>query len=377
MSIVLNEYDWAEKAIKDKVLGKKPYETLSRVAKYYTYKNYTRKEVRRMLDEFLLQCEPTASLVMWSNTLDSAAKYAAKYPLVMIDRIVITEPEMKRIDSLPGKQVRRLAFALLCIAKYRVSISENTNYWVGTPDNEIMKMANINTSIKRQSSMFGQLKDLGMIRFSKQIDNLSVQVLFAENGNPVMSITDFRNLGYQYMRYHGGPYFECTHCGITEKITNPGVGRKQKYCKDCAAKVKIQQSVNAVMRSRRTVNNERRYIVYVHCFPNNKKYVGITGRSLHERWRDGGGYSSQDKVASAINKFGWENVKHYISDTDFDIADARKAEALLIQKYKADNPSYGYNSSANRYSQGCIETGMMDANIVRLLEVDGRGAIVS
>ena len=170
---------------------------------------------------------------MWSNTLDSAAKYAAKYPLVMIDRIVITEPEMKRIDSLPGKQVRRLAFALLCIAKYRVRISENTNYWVGTPDNEIMKMANINTSIKRQSSMFGQLKDLGMIRFSKQIDNLSVQVLFAENGNPVMSITDFRNLGYQYMRYHGGPYFECTHCGITEKITNPGVGRKQKYCKDC------------------------------------------------------------------------------------------------------------------------------------------------
>ena len=50
MSIVLNEYDWAEKAIKDKVLGKKPYETLSRVAKYYTYKNHTRKEVRRMLD---------------------------------------------------------------------------------------------------------------------------------------------------------------------------------------------------------------------------------------------------------------------------------------------------------------------------------------
>ena len=41
MSIVLNEYEWAERAIKDKSLGKKPYETLSRVAKYYTYKNYS------------------------------------------------------------------------------------------------------------------------------------------------------------------------------------------------------------------------------------------------------------------------------------------------------------------------------------------------
>ena len=34
MSIVLNECEWAERAIKDKTLGKKPYETLSRVAKY-------------------------------------------------------------------------------------------------------------------------------------------------------------------------------------------------------------------------------------------------------------------------------------------------------------------------------------------------------
>lgn len=250
MSIVLNEYDWAEKAIKDKALGKKPYETLSRVAKYYTYKNYTRKEVRRLLDEFLLQCEPTASLVMWSDTLDSAAKYASKYPLVMIDRICITKPEMERIDSLPGKQIRRLAFSLLCIAKYLVSISENTNYWVGTPDNEIMKMANINTSIKRQSSMFGQLKDLGMIRFSKQIDNLSVQVLFAEDGDTVMSITDFRNLGYQYMRYHGEPYFECAHCGITEKIRSATQRRPQKYCAQCAVEIRTKQNVNSVMRQR-------------------------------------------------------------------------------------------------------------------------------
>ena len=117
MSIVLNEYEWAERAIKDKALGKKPYETLSRVAKYYTYKNYTRKEVRRLLDEFLLQCEPAVSLVTWSDTLDSAAKSATKYPLVMLDSIEITAPEMERIDSLPGKPVKRLAFTLLCIAR--------------------------------------------------------------------------------------------------------------------------------------------------------------------------------------------------------------------------------------------------------------------
>lgn len=255
MSIVLNEYDWAERALKDKALGKKPYETLSRVAKYYTYKNYTRKEVRRLLDEFLLQCEPTASLVTWSNTLDSAAKYAAKYPLIMIDEVVVTKPEMEKIDALPGKQLRRLAFSLLCIAKYLYAVSESTNYWVGTPDNEIMNMANINTSIKRQSNMFGQLRDAGLIRFSKQIDNLSVQVLFVEDGEAALRVTDFRNLGYQYMKYHGEPYFECANCGLTEKIRNPSMGRPQKYCPQCAAEIQTIQKVNYVMRRKVNASN--------------------------------------------------------------------------------------------------------------------------
>ena len=255
MSIVLNEYDWAERALKDKALGKKPYETLSRVAKYYTDKNYTRKEVRRLLDEFLLQCEPTASLVTWSDTLDNAAKYAAKYPLIMIEEIVVTKPEMEKIDALPGKQLRRLAFSLLCIAKYLYAVSPNTSYWVGTPDNEIMKMANINTSIKRQSSMFGQLKDAGMIRFSKQIDNLSVQVLFVEDGETAVRITDFRNLGYQYMKYHGEPYFECAHCGLTDKIKSATQRRPQKYCAQCAVEIRTRQNVNSVMRLRNNMKH--------------------------------------------------------------------------------------------------------------------------
>lgn len=373
MSIVLNEYDWAERVLKEKTLGKKPYETLSRVAKYYTYKNYTRKEVRRLLDDFLLQCEPTASLVAWSDTLDSVAKYAAKYPLIMIDHVAITCPEMQKIDSLPGKQLRRLAFTLLCIAKYLYTVAPNTGYWVNTPDNEIMKMANINTSIKRQSNMFGQLKQMEMIRFSRQIDNLNVQVLFAEDGEPAMRISDFRNLGYQYMRYHGEPYFECSHCGITTKIDHPGVGRKQKYCKDCAAKVKVQQSVNAVMKRKPILREDKRYTVYVHFFPDGKKYVGITSRTLYERWRDGSGYGSQDRVNAAIQKHGWENIRHFVVAGRFDIVGARKAEAALVQKYMSDHPMHGYNCGAGGSPSEERAQEVPDSNDVVLEEVDGRG----
>ena len=247
MKIVLNEKEWAEQLLRDRELGKKPYETLCCVAKYYKNEGYSKSEIRKLLEGFLLKCDPPASVVAWSGTLDNAVKCSAKYPLIMINHICVSRPEMEIIDSLPGRQLRRLAFTLLCIAKYRYAVAPQTNYWVGTPDNEILKMANINTSIKRQSAMFGQLKDLGMIRFSKQVDNLSVQVLFVKDGDTAAEITDFRNLGYQYMKIHGEPYFECCNCGITTKVNKPGVGRPQKYCSDCAAKIKIQQSVNSVM----------------------------------------------------------------------------------------------------------------------------------
>ena len=61
-------------------------------------------------------------------------------------------------------------------------------------------MANIKTSIKRQSLMFAELRNAGFIRFSKKIDNLNVQVLFMTPGETAIHIQDFRNLGYQYLK---------------------------------------------------------------------------------------------------------------------------------------------------------------------------------
>ena len=46
MSIILNERAWAEEAITYKSLGKKPSETLLRVARYYFDEQYSRQEVR-------------------------------------------------------------------------------------------------------------------------------------------------------------------------------------------------------------------------------------------------------------------------------------------------------------------------------------------
>ena len=251
MTIVLNEREWAEEMITSRSLGKKPYETLRRVARYYLDSGFSKRDVRKMLDKFLLQCDPGASLPKWSNLLDRALTQAMRYQAISIDGVDITRPEMERIERLDGKQIQRLAFTLLCLAKYWNAVTHNGDGWVNSKDSDIMRMANINTSIKRQSLMYYNLHEAGMVDFSKKVDNTNVRVCFIEPGEIVLHITDFRNLGYQYMMFHGESYFVCENCGITTKTErSPRGGARQKYCRECALQVMMQQNVNAAMRWR-------------------------------------------------------------------------------------------------------------------------------
>jgi hypothetical protein len=249
VSIVLNEREWAENAITSRQLGKKPVETLSRVARYYCQcEKYKKKEVRGKLEDFLLQCDPGVILVKWSDTIDRIVRSSDKFPLIELEGIDITEAELQTVRSLDGKQLQRLAFTLLCVAKYWDAAQEKNNGWVNTSDKEIMKMANINTSIKRQSLMLHEMKNAGLLRFSKRVDSLNIQVKFIRANSPVaIHITDFRNLGNQYLLYCGEPYFQCANCGLTIKKKS----NVHKYCSDCAAEMYIKKSVESVMRQRR------------------------------------------------------------------------------------------------------------------------------
>lgn len=251
MSIVLDEHKWAEQMIEQHTLGKKPFETLTRVSRYYLDKGKSKKEVRNIMDSFLIQCDPTASIPKWSGIIDNAMSLASKYEAVSAKYISVSDKEIEKIKSLSGKQLQRLAFTLLCLAKYWDIISRSKDHWVNSKDSEIMQLANINTSIKRQSAMYYTLNELGMIRFSRKVDNTNVRVCFIEDGETVIRVSDFRNLGYQYLKYLGEPYFECANCGIVTKYNDPRNRRKQKYCKSCAAEIAIKQRIDSVMRSYR------------------------------------------------------------------------------------------------------------------------------
>lgn len=85
------------------------------------------------------------------------------------------------------------------------------------------------------------------------------------------------------------------------------------------------------------------YCVYVHTFPNGRRYVGITSQTPEKRWKNGYGYQNQPYVYNAINKYHWHNIKHEVLYTDLTQFEACAIEQKLIADWRTTEREYGYN----------------------------------
>ena len=85
------------------------------------------------------------------------------------------------------------------------------------------------------------------------------------------------------------------------------------------------------------------YCVYKHTSPSEKVYIGITKQTPDGRWKKGLGYQSSPHFWSAIQKYGWDNIKHEIVFEGLSEEKACEKERELILKHNATDPLYGYN----------------------------------
>lgn len=85
------------------------------------------------------------------------------------------------------------------------------------------------------------------------------------------------------------------------------------------------------------------YTVYKHITPNNKIYIGITSKNPIYRWRYGNGYRTNPHFWKAIQKYGWDNIRHEILFENLTQEEAEQKEMELISLYQSTNPRYGYN----------------------------------
>lgn len=89
------------------------------------------------------------------------------------------------------------------------------------------------------------------------------------------------------------------------------------------------------------MQSQMTYIVYKHTSPSGKVYIGITKhKNPEKRWgKNGGGYVGS-YFYHAIEKYGWDNIKHEILFSELSKEEACKKEIDLISHYKSLNISY-------------------------------------
>lgn len=209
----------------------KAYIFLSIYARYlYHKKNLRRAGITKILNSFMENNYPGYNPVDWSPYIEKCTTAAKKYALCECKGVWVTENELETIGNINNKVLERLAFTLICLAKFGNYRNPDNNNWVSYKNSDIYSMACINTTAFEKDIKFNKLKELGLIEYAKKINNLSVKVLYIDEGSrKKLFINDFRKLGYEWRLYNGEKYIRCENCKVLTKNTNG----KRKYCKDC------------------------------------------------------------------------------------------------------------------------------------------------
>ncbi len=158
--------------------------------------------------------------------------------------VVITKPEMDLINSANNERERKFLFTLYVLAK----IIPNPSGWVNCSLNELFKLANLSVPAKDRGWFMGNIDRQGLLDYDHTLRTYGNKVRLID-GEPEIIITDFENLGRQYIILTKPEWKMCKVCGKLIKKTS-NVGRPLLYCKDCAEKIRKQQNILSVQKSR-------------------------------------------------------------------------------------------------------------------------------
>jgi len=245
MGVVLNEVKQAEEILRTGEVGDKPTSTLFLLARYFRQKEgLTPKPTRLKLDEFMRNNYKNYNSANWEDILENIAGKALKYPLREIDHIGITQKELDVISYIHNIKYEKLLFTMLCYAKLYDLISETNNGWINTDIQEIYRTARVTVKYRKDKFLYlNDLEQSGLIEFSNKNDNLNMRISFMDHENePILFISDFRELGYEYQQFIGdGRFVRCVKCGMLIKLKSKN-DHLTKYCKGCLRIVKNEQN---------------------------------------------------------------------------------------------------------------------------------------
>lgn len=127
------------------------------------------------------------------------------------------------------------------------------------------------------------------------------------------------------------------------------------------------------------LRGEANWSVYLHIIPKeindydyDKYYVGITQKTVEDRWETNGtGYSlcgNKKAFGYAVRKYGWDNIEHEVLASNITADEAKDFERAMIKALKSHG-KYGYNLTDG--GDGVL--GMTPSTIKKVFQFDTNG----
>ena len=232
-------------------LSNTPSYDLRLISRYlYEIENLKPNQIYTKLVEIMEKKYYNFSIAKWQKLLEDISRTAKEKTLVNIDYIPITKNELLTINEIKSKPMKRIAFSMLCLAKYRNTINPQNKNWINYEFKDIFRMANVVSTVKEQCHIIHDMKLLGLIKMNKLVDNLSINVCYIDtyDSAEILKITDFRNLGYEYLLHCGEKFTRCKKCKLLIKQSKT---RPKLYCSECSKTMQLEWD-NAYKKKVRT-----------------------------------------------------------------------------------------------------------------------------
>lgn len=249
MKIILNEKEIVDKAIKDGYYdNKKPTSTIKLLIKYFYGIGQDRLQVRSSIEDFMKKNFKGFNEVKWQKILDDMVKdlQKEKHELFVLDSIKISSNELVKIKDINNLRLEKLAFVLLIYAKIYNQMNKNDSNWVNSELKDIYSDTKMAVSSTEQGKMIYKLGELELVEVSRRVNCTNIKVLFVDENDVVIEISDFRDFILEYLRYTGDKIGNCIDCDKLIKITNG----KNKYCNECYKKINQADAKNRMAKLR-------------------------------------------------------------------------------------------------------------------------------
>lgn len=249
MALIGNEMEYAKKILTGAVKEKNLFKALVILTKYYYFElGMNDKEIEKNLRLYIKAMGGDVDDEAIENIIKSNT--SSKTNVNKLDHIIITVQEWHTIQEMGRtERERKLLFTLLCMYKVKIGLGYSDNGLVKIEYTQLNSLAHVVFKSSERIDVFRYLIECGMIEMGmgQLASRVKLHYVFPDS-KQLIKITDFEafNVYYDYLK-NGGRLIRCKECG---KLVLVKPKAPTKYCKDCANKIKLEQTNESKKRTK-------------------------------------------------------------------------------------------------------------------------------